>query len=135
MSDARERLRPWLPALLYMALIFALSSLSLDAPALRRLLLEDKAIHALEYAILGFLCARASLESWPDRPRLRVALVGALVAAAWGLADEIHQAFVPDRTGDVVDLFADAIGATLGALACARFGRARGGERNLDLHG
>lgn len=118
MSEAGERLRPWIPALVYMSMIFLLSSLSLEAPELRRFMLEDKALHALEYAILGFLCARATLETWPDRPRVRVALVGALIAAAWGLGDEIHQAFVPGRTGDALDLAADSLGATVGALGC-----------------
>ncbi len=124
-----ERLRPWLPAVLYMALIFAVSSFRIDAPVLRSFLLADKAIHALEYAILGFLCARASMATWPDRPRVRAALVGVLIAAAWGLGDEIHQAFVPGRTGDAVDLLADTVGASLGALACLRLAYRTGAAR------
>jgi VanZ family protein len=125
MTTARARLRPWLPALLYMALTFVVSSFRVDMPEVGRFPLADKAIHAVEYAILGFLCARASLATWPDRPRLRVALVGALIAAAWGLGDEIHQVFVPGRVGEAADLLADAVGATVGALVCARFSRSR----------
>jgi len=108
-------LRPWLPVLLYMGAIFLLSSISLRLPAETNVPMPDKLAHTLEFAGLGYLCARASLLSFADRPPLRAALVGVLVAAAWGIADELHQAFVPERTADVLDLLADTVGASLGA--------------------
>ncbi len=99
-----------------MASIFAVSSLRLELPAALRPIHGDKAIHALEYAILGYLCAQAALRSWPDRAPLRATLVGALVALAFGLSDELHQAFVPGRSADAWDLLADGVGAMIGAL-------------------
>ncbi len=109
------RVRPWLPALLYMLLIFVLSSLRLVVPEIERFPLKDKGIHFVEYAILGLLCGYASHKTWPSRSLLRTAAVGALVASAWGLSDEIHQSFVPGRSAELLDLVADAIGASIGA--------------------
>jgi VanZ family protein len=37
------------------------------------------------------------------------------LATLYGLTDEFHQNFTPDRAPDVRDLFADALGATIGA--------------------
>lgn len=39
------------------------------------------------------------------------------IAVSLGAVDELHQAFVPDRSPDLVDLAADAVGAALGAAA------------------
>jgi VanZ family protein len=33
----------------------------------------------------------------------------------WGYLDEVHQAFVPGRTADAWDLFADFLGSIAGA--------------------
>lgn len=67
----------------------------------------DKVAHALAYAVLGALLAWAT-----GRPGLAVAL-----ATLYGVSDELHQAFVPGRTPDVLDLVADLLGATAGAAA------------------
>jgi VanZ family protein len=40
-----------------------------------------------------------------------------MLTMAWGLFDEIHQAFVPGRSADVLDLGADALGALVGTAA------------------
>ena len=100
-----------------MALIFVLSSLPLAIPEVERFPLKDKGVHFLEYAILGGLCAHASIRTFPDHPRLRAALLGAFLAASWGLSDELHQSFVPTRSADVIDLVADSLGASVGAVA------------------
>ncbi|HJK90044.1 MAG TPA: VanZ family protein [Polyangiaceae bacterium LLY-WYZ-15_(1-7)] len=105
----------WLPAFAYMALIFAVSSIAVVAPMIDSFPLKDKGVHFLEYAVLGFLCAHAALRTWPDRAPLRTLALGAFLATAWGLSDELHQAFVPGRSAEVADLVADAIGALAGA--------------------
>jgi VanZ family protein len=63
-------------------------------------------IHLLEFALLGFLAARAT-----GSTRL-----GFVLAAIWGAIDEIHQAFVPLRNSGLDDWLADLIGAFLGAM-------------------
>lgn len=128
----RTVVRVWLPAALYMALIWALSSMSLTDVSIDEFPFRDKGIHALEYGVLGFLVAHASLRTWSQRGRLRIFGVALLITAGWGILDEIHQAFVPGRSSDVLDVVADLIGALFGTsarMAISLFG-ARGSRVN-----
>jgi len=45
-------------------------------------------------------------------------------------SDEVHQLFVPGRTGDVYDLMADAAGALAGTIACVAWGIISPSSRN-----
>lgn len=114
-----KRLKHWLPALAYMALIFALSSIRISAPIIRDVPFQDKGVHFIEYLVLGFLCAYATRRTWPRRHPARTILLGAFLAAAWGFSDELHQAFVPGRSADIVDFVADTLGSSTGALLYA----------------
>lgn len=106
----------FLPALLCMAVIFALSS--------RSTLPKPESISGEALAIAGHLGAYAVLAVclwWalgaidlPSSRRLLIAFVGAVL---YGLNDEWHQSFVPGRTPDILDIGVDAIGAIVG-LAC-----------------
>lgn len=107
-------MRAWFPAFAYMGLIFTLSSMRIVAPAIELFPFQDKGVHFVEYGVLGFLCASAALRTWRGRSPPRVALVGALLATAWGLSDELHQAFVPGRSAEFADLIADGLGALAG---------------------
>ena len=40
-----------------------------------------------------------------------------VLSTLYGVSDEVHQAFTPERTPDVRDLLADALGAALGVAA------------------
>ena len=104
-----------------MALIFVVSSIAVQVPGLRYFPLQDKGIHVLEYAMLGWLCAAASSRTWPSAPAWRTASFALFVAVLWGLSDEIHQAFVPGRSSELADVFADAIGAFVGIVGRHRF--------------
>jgi VanZ family protein len=98
-----------------MAFIFVLSSISSPPELPGRNL--DKVVHAFMYAVLGALLVRALAGGW-DRPvTLRMALVAVLLATLYGLTDEIHQAFVPARQSDPIDLVADGLGAAVAAAA------------------
>lgn len=120
MASRRDIVVAWLPAALYMLLIWVLSSLHLTDFPVRELPLHDKGVHFVEYAVLGLLVAHASLRTWPRHAPLRTLGVAVLIALGWGVLDEIHQAFVPGRQADVWDLVADAVGAASGAAL--RFG-------------
>jgi VanZ family protein len=109
----------FVPALAYAAIIFALSAQSDPLPFLpREIFLQDKLLHAAEYAVLGGLLVPA-LRVAGLRPRVAL-LAAVVVASAFGATDEFHQSFVPGRNADVADWLADtlgaAVGATLGAL-------------------
>ncbi|HHN75411.1 MAG TPA: antibiotic resistance protein VanZ [Acidobacteria bacterium] len=119
----RERLRRALPALLLMAAIFALSQMSLPVGATGG---SDKIIHALVFGLLAGLWMRA-LDGWEGGLASR-ALLAICVTTAWGVLDEIHQAFVPGRTASALDALADLAGAVVvvGWLTWRASGRAAG---------
>ena len=110
----------WLPVALYAGVIFFLSAQSHPEDQLPSFLLRDvsdKVLHAVEYGILSLVCYRAF--RWAAGPAVaRQAVVLAIVtASAFGLTDEVHQAFVPLRESSWQDWLADTIGAVIGAMS------------------
>ena len=108
-------LRFWLPVYLYAALIFAYSSLS-SPPVAPRMLHGDKLLHLVEYAILGYLVARAAKNSSSLRLRANFRIFAVAFAVIYGLSDELHQYFVPGREVEILDVLADGAGAFLGQI-------------------
>lgn len=102
-----------LPAILYGALIVAVSSI----PQLRTpdigVEFSDKVLHACEYAVFGWLFyrsfSRARFSGNGFKP-LVLTLVFLLVFAA---GDEYHQNFVRGRSMDIFDFLADILGGAL----------------------
>jgi VanZ family protein len=97
----------------YSALIWTLSARTLDIK-LDRFPFHDKGVHFLEYGLLAFLMSHAVQVTWP-RARRR-ALAAFWLTVSLGLSDELHQAYVPGRNADALDLLADAIGALTAVL-------------------
>jgi VanZ family protein len=112
--EGRHFLRYWLPVYLYAGLIFIYSSLSSPPPLAPKFLYGDKLFHLVEYAILGLLLARAAKNSANLRVHFRIFAVCA--AVVYGLSDELHQYFVPERKVELLDVLADGIGAFLGQM-------------------
>lgn len=100
----------WLFLVVYMGLIFWLSSLTL-LPVEMNFPYEDKLIHACAYAVMGFLAANAFSEG-PHKRRFWLAF---MLASLYGISDEVHQMFVPGREASGWDWLADAVGAWIGA--------------------
>jgi len=114
----------WAPVAVYMALIFAGSSVSRlpqVGPGV-----SDKVLHIIVYAGLGIVLVRALSRGWTAPVTARVALQAALIAAVYGASDEFHQSFVPDRDAELLDVAADVAGAVLAALALWAWGIIRG---------
>ncbi len=113
----------WGPVFLVMAAIFVASSI----PDLGGLPggMSDKSGHTLGYALLGAALVRAlaggrlSGVTWPR------AVAAVALATLYGASDEFHQSFVPGRSPDRIDVFADFLGASL-AVALAVAARAWG---------
>jgi VanZ family protein len=113
------RLPRWLrafgPAILYMLLIWALSSFPIQLDFSRGPL-RDKGVHFVEYGTLSVLLTHALRTTVPQRNALLTWAFAVLITTVWGAIDEIHQAYVPGRFSDVGDLIADGCGAATGAL-------------------
>ena len=133
------------PALLWMGVIFVLSSDPFSrgetgrfllpllawlfpgaAPETLALLHEAlrKVGHLTEYGVLGVLWYRARAYGtavWvPEAARLAL-----LVAVVYAVTDEFHQVLVASRTGSVVDVAIDAVGAAASLLLLRGSGAAR----------
>ena len=101
-----------MPVAFFAGLIVVLSSIpGAEMPPLR-FAHQDKLIHAIEYAVLAalLLYALAGLR----RPRIIDVTIAYGLTVVYGMTDEFHQSFVPNRTGRLDDLMVDAIGAAIG---------------------
>jgi VanZ family protein len=103
-----------------MVAVFRLSSESQPLPALTSHV-WDKLLHLAEYAGLAGLFARAFIaERFQLFPSILLAVA---LTSTYGATDEYHQLFVPMRSSDIHDWFADTIGAAIGAAAYAALRR------------
>lgn len=112
--QANRWLSYWLPVLLWMGLIFALSSRS-NLPSLPNKTVDftiKKAGHMMEYGVLAFLLWRAISKErgWPALPSFGGAF---LLSLLYAILDEFYQTFVPGRNGRLADVGFDAWGALL----------------------
>lgn len=117
MTTRRPRSREiawlWLPVVIYMAGIFIVSGMS-DPPAPSNV--PDASLHEAAYFGLTLVLIRAlSRERWSGVTFTTLALAWVL-AVTYGVTDEWHQSFVPNRVAEVRDLGADAIGAFAAAV-------------------
>lgn len=111
----------WLPSLLWMAVIFYLSSRTGEdmggwLDIVRRWIPIMEGFdwgHFAAYFILAWTYLWALR---PKRLSLGIKLVVILLCVLYGVTDEYHQSFVPGRTPDLMDLRNDAIGAALAML-------------------
>jgi VanZ family protein len=136
-------LKYWLPVLLWMMVIFYLSTNAgssantsrIIEPVLRWLMphLSTHMIHQVhsairkvghlaEYAILGWLLWRAlrrAQSGLTGGSAWKAALATLVLSAAYAATDEFHQSFIPARTPSVRDVMIDTGGALFSvAIAC-----------------
>jgi VanZ family protein len=122
LRNTKNQARPvflWGPVVVAMAAIFYVSSLP-DAPLPEDV--SDKSGHVMGYTALGATVVRAVAGGLPRRITLRIAAIAIAMTVAYGATDELHQAMVPGRTAELADVYADAAGATLAAIACWAWG-------------
>ena len=109
----------WAPVVAYMALIVVLSSRP-EPPLPSQL--SDKQGHSIGYMGLAVTIGRALAGGTASGATLRAAAGAWVIATAYAASDEWHQSFVPGRSADVADWFADTAGALAGAGACWAWG-------------
>jgi VanZ family protein len=108
----------WAPVVLWMAIVFLVSSLSRLGRASR---FPDWISHPIEYAVGSALFCRA-LGGGRQRPLgVGAAVAGTLLATLYGVTDEYHQSFVPGRTSDPADVAKDFVGAAASSFLYRRW--------------
>ena len=71
-----------------------------------------KTAHATEYAILGMLLVVAYTDK--EKGRFVRLLIPWFIGTIYAATDEIHQLFVPGRSGQISDVCLDSIGVLIG---------------------
>lgn len=116
--SARGRLLVWAPVALLLAFEFWLSSRTgSEMPSLGPAFQgKDKVEHATYFFLTGVLAVRGARfgERWGRGKAAVFLLLGALL---WGMSDEIHQSFVPERDVEIADVVADVSGVALAVAA------------------
>jgi len=107
----------WLPIILWMGLIYFLSSFhKLQAsPVGWQDFIFRKTAHFTEYAILNILCYRA-LKNTTKLNLAKILFWSFLITFLYALSDEYHQTFVSGRTGRFFDIGIDSMGNLFGLL-------------------
>ena len=105
----------WLPAALYMALIFTLSSISQFGQL--PVHVSDKLAHAVLYAGFGVTLSWGLTAAGRRQLGWKLVVATTLLSFFYGVSDEFHQRFVPGRSFEIGDMVADMTGGFLGALA------------------
>jgi VanZ family protein len=150
----RPFLRYWLPVLIWMGVIFWMSTGTFSAdqtsqfigPLLHflfpRLPAQDidllhgiirKAGHVSEYFVLGLIFFRGVRGNSPQRWRLRWALTAMLAVVLFALSDEFHQSWVASRTSSLVDVGIDSAGGVLSQIAIFLQGKILGHPASKSL--
>lgn len=84
-----------------------------------------KSLHMMEYAFLFFLWYRCITGIFKKNTKLmkNSVLYGAFCTILYAMFDEYHQLFVPTRTGQIKDVFIDAIGVVLMIFFLKKYGK------------
>jgi VanZ family protein len=115
MSSLARRVSLWAPLFGYMAAIYLVSSMP-RAPLPEQV--SDKTGHVLAYIGMGVLAVRAVAGGLPRRVTMRMAIATVLITTVHGALDELHQSYVPGRSSDIQDVYADSIGGCIGLAVC-----------------
>ena len=75
--------------------------------------------HFTEYAILGILFYFFYRQILPQKNGLRLFVLAILSSFLYACTDEIHQLFVPGRSGQFTDVLVDTLGASFGCASLA----------------
>ncbi len=113
----------WFPVLALAAAVSIVSSLSSEvldgaAESVGWSLIDGTWFHIGEFAVLSLLSYRLAhfYLRWPYHYLTPVVL---LLAAGYGILDELHQSSVPGRDPSLYDVLADVLGAALALSALA----------------
>src|SRR5699024_4047535 len=148
----RNKIFAWIPALGWMILIFYLShqpatsssELSAGITAFIINMIEKmipfieveissfhtfirKCAHFLAYLILGILVAYAI-----HVKRFYRFVFALIICVLYAISDEVHQLFIPGRSGEVGDVLIDSVGSFSGIVIFVLFDKWRNGSNFPD---
>ena len=118
-SPANHLLWLWLPVVVYMAAIFVASSSS-NPPVPSDV--TDVSLHTVAYFGLTMLLIRALARGAWSGVTLTTLAAAWAIAVLYGVTDEWHQSFVPNRQAELRDVGSDAIGAFVAATVVGAWG-------------
>lgn len=101
------------PAILYIILIYYLSSLSRPPVPPN---VSDIILHIIEFCLLFILIYRALNNGIFKAFARKTALSSVLFSLLYGGLDEFHQYFVPERVASLKDFISDSAGIFLGLI-------------------
>jgi VanZ family protein len=78
--------------------------------------LSDKHEHFFFYGVLAVLALRAFTSAQWRRVGAATVLGAIVFASLYGVVNELHQRFVPGRSYEVMDMIANAIGASVAVV-------------------
>lgn len=102
-----------LPAIVWAAVLFILSSIPSQSLPSLVLKFKDLFLHFAAYSVLGFLLAHALIPA-TERPARKSGRLVILIGCLYGASDELHQIFVPGRYCTLSDFLADCAGVAFG---------------------
>lgn len=78
-------------------------------------------VHFFEFFILAALVMWATNGGFSERAEPAATMTAFIIAAFYGVTDELHQLLVPGRIPDMVDLLIDTAGAAFACLFIAAY--------------
>ncbi len=103
------------PLVIYCVMIFVQSCFP-SPEVIRHMHWSDKSLHLVGYALLGGLTVRMFKRELPGRSVWKIICMVVVACTLYGVSDELHQALVPGRHADIMDVVADMAGSALGAV-------------------
>jgi hypothetical protein len=115
--ETENKLMAWVPAVTYIALIFAVSSIPGSLTGRIPFRFFDKLAHMGEFAGLGLFLMVAFRGTLPRADVRHIALLVVAVGLTIGVLDELYQHLIPGRAVEFLDWVADTVGVVSGTTA------------------
>jgi VanZ family protein len=113
------------PALVWTAIVFVFGGIPNPSPPLPLDFPIDKLEHVGAFGILQILTLRALRYELPGALPHAMPWIAALISVVVGVALELYQLTVPNRSAELMDLVSDAIGAVLATIGMLLFESSR----------
>jgi len=110
------RIKYYSPAVLYVILIFALSSLNQRMVSNYSWGFDDFLLHFIEYHFYGVTLIWAVMRDKPGSELKSSYRLAVSIGALSAMADEFYQSFIPSRYSTLEDVVADIFGVILSII-------------------